>query len=729
MYIVAPPLREVFRDKDSGLPLAAGVIKYFQQSDHITFKPIYAISGTPDDPIFTPLPNPYTLNESGTTNEAIYLYPFDADGNLQLYYVEVYSAGGILQFTQDLWPPDICENASDTIILPVENYFSNPQFRMHIDVDNGTLITFPLTNLAPGGWQFQVDEGFTSTNYVQFGGFTETIDNPPGNPPFFVEILCTAPGPSEIYKDLQKVMIDVNFLAGQEITFQFCGQTDPFALVLVELIIKRNYGPLGSTPNEETITFFTINSSIGNFNHTFTLNDNIGKTIDPDVNKTSIAFALRLPRGLITHTRLTNFLLLPGEFSSIVTFPSLSKEQDFALTMAGSIVNPNPDASDIGKYLFLEGSENAANTTSLIQLAWQTPTGVYADNIIIGGNFSTNPWQRGTGIDIMQGDRNVYQADRFSVFTPNDGNLNMNYARGSNSPPFNVSGVYSQNSIHVTSLNGSAGSPTDTAAVLYTVEGFDYQKIAQQSSILTFCVYCKAGRYSVFISNSTGDRTITIPYVIDATEVWQRISLVIPTPPSSGGWDYGTGIGLVLSWELSPPPNPVAPDQEGIWQNSDDLWGVADQVNLFEASGGNAFYIDCVDLRPGTIALPYTEPVFETMIAQCQRYYEKSYPLAIRPGTSVTSGNSGVGAYANLVATPDRMRMVCYYKATKRILGDSSNTFVWAFDGTRGQATQGSGLVTPNATVIVGESTVSFGEFTAGSTIFGHFTTDVEYYY
>lgn len=132
-YIPAFSLDNVFRDKDTGEPLANGTLEFFINNTSVQ-KDVYQIAGTSPNYTFTPLPNPMTLSLAGTLvdgagNPVIpYFFPFDAAGNPEYYDVVCKSSGGVTQFTREAVPyiPDLLspgDGASN-----YTNELSNPQF-------------------------------------------------------------------------------------------------------------------------------------------------------------------------------------------------------------------------------------------------------------------------------------------------------------------------------------------------------------------------------------------------------------------------------------------------------------------------------------------------------------------------------------------------------------------------------------------------------------------------
>lgn len=88
-YVVAPVLEQAFIDKKSGLPLANGIITFYQDKQRTVLKPIYTLSGDPSH-TYVALPNPLRLSAVGTMQDANgnnvlpYYFPYDEEGNVEL---------------------------------------------------------------------------------------------------------------------------------------------------------------------------------------------------------------------------------------------------------------------------------------------------------------------------------------------------------------------------------------------------------------------------------------------------------------------------------------------------------------------------------------------------------------------------------------------------------------------------------------------------------------------
>src|ERR1700724_587996 len=109
-YVQMPQLQAYFVDKETGLPLAGGYLLFFEDEARTIPKDVFVLSQTPGPTYsYTNIGSQVTLSSIGTTqylgtDSLIFLYPFDASGNIELYYIEVYSSTNILQFTRSAIP-------------------------------------------------------------------------------------------------------------------------------------------------------------------------------------------------------------------------------------------------------------------------------------------------------------------------------------------------------------------------------------------------------------------------------------------------------------------------------------------------------------------------------------------------------------------------------------------------------------------------------------------------
>lgn len=196
LYIVPINLEEVFVDHITGDLLAGGTIEFFKDDDRLVSKSVYELSGAPPNYTYDALPNPVTLSSVGTPADNsgnpvnLYYYPYDADGNIELYYIVVRDSDGTIQFTRQGWPNTTSSSSptpSDTN-PNITNELSNPQF-----VDINFALTNPFTITLTGAstttvaiaprWDLVVAHSGSGTVAVQRNAVVGTSAYP-YNPPY-----------------------------------------------------------------------------------------------------------------------------------------------------------------------------------------------------------------------------------------------------------------------------------------------------------------------------------------------------------------------------------------------------------------------------------------------------------------------------------------------------------------------------------------------------------------
>ena len=133
-YFVTSDLSPYFVDKNSGLPLANGTITFYRDVARNTPKTVYQLIGAPPNYAYVPLPNPVPLSavgqpQDGTMdNVIIYYYPYDIDGNLDLYYAVVADSNGTMQETIEAWPNITAADNPTQNDFSISNQIANCQF-------------------------------------------------------------------------------------------------------------------------------------------------------------------------------------------------------------------------------------------------------------------------------------------------------------------------------------------------------------------------------------------------------------------------------------------------------------------------------------------------------------------------------------------------------------------------------------------------------------------------
>lgn len=201
-YVVTSDVDTFFVSRDTGLPLSGGTLEFWRDADHTTAKAVYEQTGTGSAPVYTSLGSIVTLSavgtvqDSGGNNVLIYYKPFDADGDLDLYYVVCKDSNGVVQFTRQAWPNITSESSplgnSD---FQTTNQITNPQFN-DVFFNTGGALTSTFTAsgtdqvfaLAPG-WDLVLSgAGTVTVQRVAISG----NDQVPTNPPYVIDLTVSA---------------------------------------------------------------------------------------------------------------------------------------------------------------------------------------------------------------------------------------------------------------------------------------------------------------------------------------------------------------------------------------------------------------------------------------------------------------------------------------------------------------------------------------------------------
>lgn len=359
-YIAASDLELFLVDKMTGKPLSAGTLEFFSDTNRSQRKAIYTISGTAPNYTFVELLNPSTLSLAGTfqdedgNNVIPYYYPYDNQGNIDLYYIEVKSSGGVEQFTREAWPPQANTGGGDLANANAINYIPNGQFVAHNEIEPDEIadtvageVTQSVTSIAPGGWTYARSEDSTSVDNIQFFRYGEFVDNPSASPRYAIQYSCTSPDSGDVFKEIRVRFEDVNKFASDamQYTFSFTATTYNSGGFPLTLRLIKNYGTGGSpsATTETTIAAFAITSATRLFQTTFVFGSNEGTTVgtnDDDYLELAISIPTNIACGLIA----TDFCMLAGNIN-ISGFPQETDRDMMARTLVPTV--PDPDGYDL----------------------------------------------------------------------------------------------------------------------------------------------------------------------------------------------------------------------------------------------------------------------------------------------------------------------------------------------------------------------------------------------
>lgn len=234
-------------------------------------------------------------------------------------------------------------------------------------------------------------------------------------------------------------------------------------------------------------------------------------------------------------------------------------------------------------------------------LLYAAASGGSQSNVVKGGNFHTNPWTLGIQFDEVED--GAYTANHWKYIRKNSTARNT-VARVPDAPLVEETGVFSLNSLGVAvTTNDTSQTSNDLVALSAEIGGYDFTRLAQQVSVLSFWVkYTAAGTFGVAVRNSGKDRSFVSSFTIDSANTWEKKTIVVPASPEAGTWDYEAGVGAELVFVLMAGSSYHG--TAGEW-NTGNFLTIDTQTNACD-SISNVFKLAFVKWEPGETATPFT---------------------------------------------------------------------------------------------------------------------------
>lgn len=358
-YVIAPNLQQYFIDKLTGLPLAGGIVTFYKDQARSEKKSIYKLTGSAPDYSYLPLANPITLSSIGTMvdefgdNLIPYFYPYDDNGEIELYYITVESELNESQFTISAFPNITASSTSES--LSTKNYIPNSQFLAYYTTPAGSdpsnlypagQITQEITQVAPGGWMYWKTSPVTSVDNVNFYSFGDDVTIPTGSPKNYIRVNCGTTFSSDTKKWLVVKFDDVNKFSNasspdQLYTLSFTARSNSVA-TNIDVITYKYYGNGGSSPDYSAITRITLKETWQQIPVTISFGNNLGKTInDGDYLLLGIAF----PATFAFDISITDFVLAAGDTVNLDQFPIKTNREFLGESLTPA--NPDPLGNDL----------------------------------------------------------------------------------------------------------------------------------------------------------------------------------------------------------------------------------------------------------------------------------------------------------------------------------------------------------------------------------------------
>jgi hypothetical protein len=318
---------------------------------------------------------------------------------------------------------------------------------------------------------------------------------------------------------------------------------------------------------------------------------------------------------------------------------------------ANQIFGMNASAT-LGEYKTLTAGSNITIThgANSVTIASSGGGGGQFKNKIIGGDFTTNPWQRGT--TITNPTTGVYTADRwlYGVIS----STVVNVIKTADAPTAAQAGIFTQHCLHIDVTTADASlAATDIATIQQRVEGlnaasFGFGQAGSRFVTISFWhKHTKTGTHCVAIRNSATDRSYVAEYIQDVSDTWERAEITIPVD-TSGTWLYDTGIGLSLSFTLA--AGTTLQTTANTWA-AGNFVATANQVNNLDSTANN-FKIALVQLEAGSNATAFETRSVGQELDLCERYTNLTYVHTRGPASAAGQIFDSPGYFKPMRASP-----------------------------------------------------------------------------
>lgn len=618
LFVVASDLESLFRDKDTGLPLANGILTFYQDSARNVLKPVYQLTGAPpyNNSSYVQLPNPLQLSSIGTVQNAsgenvvIYWFPYDGDAattteTVELYYVTCTDSAGTEQFTREAWPNVVAQNGSASSNF-TENQISNPTFT-NVFINEGISTTYNVTAatqqvfaFAPD-WDFVISgTGSVIVEQVPVAGNSSV----PTSPPYVIDISVSA--------GITQCRLRQRFSANSGLWAQTSTQ---------DVFLNASFVAQNATPGTVPISVYYEESS--------------GNPAVLVLQATVSGVYQFLSGGTATPIPLSTNIQ-DGNAAYVDIYVSFPEASHIRLTAIQII--PSLAAIDVP----LAPDLNSSNRNEAYQGDYYTPRAAAKaiPSYLVGWDFSVNPYQ------FFNNPKTVYAAPTQAQSYLTDQTIAI-------AASANVSWAFN---VITNALTFTTPNSTNAFYIMQYLQGAVVKDmIGNRLSSNLFA----------FQTSGANDITARI-YLYRA-----KASSSIPTLPTTIGTVDTAGIFTLTAGAIADnwteiPRNGIAAPQvaaQGIlssvgantdlYSPNNDLgfsgWEMTDVVDIgdtnifaivvtFAYTATSIFTVKSVSLVPGDLPCRPAVQSRPIVLAECQLYYEKSYNLNDNEGTITDEG-------------------------------------------------------------------------------------------
>jgi hypothetical protein len=242
-------------------------------------------------------------------------------------------------------------------------------------------------------------------------------------------------------------------------------------------------------------------------------------------------------------------------------------------------------------------------------------------NRIINGDFRID--QRNAGASVTVLTTTGYTLDRWNLEVSQSSKLSVQQNAGSVTPPAGFT-----NYLGITSLSAYSIGSGDYFALRQLIEGFNIADLAwgtADAKTITLSFWVRSSLTGTFgggLKNGASNYNYPFSYTISSANTWEQKSITI-SGATSGTWITNNGIGVQVYLGLGVGSTYSATAGTWITTNVVSTTGATSVVG----TNGATFYITGVQLEQNTSATPFERRLYNQELANCKRYYQKTYDI------------------------------------------------------------------------------------------------------
>ena len=307
----------------------------------------------------------------------------------------------------------------------------------------------------------------------------------------------------------------------------------------------------------------------------------------------------------------------------------------------------------------ISGTNGVTFPDSSLQAAAASP--YVLKNRIINGDMRID--QRNAGASVANNISGIqYSLDRWLIYGSVASKFTVQQNAGSVTPPAGFT-----NYLGVTSSAATSVGAGDIYEFVQYIEGYNVADLGwgtANAKTITISFWVRSsltGTFGGSLLNGSSNRSYPYTYTISSANTWEQKTITIPGD-TTGTWLTNNDTGLRVFWSLG--VGSTYSSTAGSWQ-AGGYYSPTGATSVVGTSGAT-FYITGVQLEIGSSATPFERRLYGQELANCQRYFEKTYAIGTAPATVTENGMQVENIDDGLI-----YRASIRYKVTKR---DNSQT-------------------------------------------------------